>query len=96
MAERAEVRRLIAEIVSCADDVDGGKRDARGFARKLVATVRAERQQPCVWNEDEDGTWESTCGEYWQFIEGGPVHNGVRYCHGCGRAVKSNPYADVG
>lgn len=91
-AERREISRLIDDIVSCADVVDSGKQDARALAKKLVQTVRATRGA-CVWNEDDDGTWESTCGQSWQFIEGGPGENGVRYCHACGKAVKANPYS---
>ena len=42
----------------------------------------------CVWTEDTDGLWETSCGRSWTFIEGGPEENGVRYCHGCGKPVR--------
>ena len=41
----------------------------------------------CVWTEDPDGLWSTSCGRSWTFIEGGPEENGIRYCHGCGKPV---------
>ena len=42
----------------------------------------------CVWTEDTDGLWKTSCGRSWTFIEGGPEANRVRYCHGCGKPVR--------
>ena len=42
----------------------------------------------CVWTEDTDGLWKTSCGRSWTFIEGGPEANRVRYCHGCGNPVR--------
>ena len=46
--------------------------------------------QQCEWSfSDEDsGTWASSCGELWSFIDGGPQENRVSYCHHCGHPVK--------
>ena len=49
----------------------------------------------CQWtptdDEDMPGTWESACGELWSFVEGGPVENNYRFCHGCGKPVGVRP-----
>ena len=48
--------------------------------------------QVCQWmpadSDDMPGTWESACGEIWRFVEGGPVENNYRFCHGCGKPVE--------
>ena len=41
----------------------------------------------CVWTVDDDGTWETACGEAWQFTCDGPEENNFRFCHGCGKPV---------
>jgi len=42
----------------------------------------------CEWTHDEnDGFWESACGEAWQFNDGGPADNNVRFCQGCGKPL---------
>lgn len=45
---------------------------------------------PCVWtlDDEESGTWSSSCGELWSFIDGGPKENRVTYCHHCGKPVE--------
>lgn len=46
-------------------------------------------QDACNWSltYDDSGVWESSCGEEWIFIDGGPAENSVRFCHGCGKPV---------
>ena len=46
----------------------------------------------CEWkHDDDDGFWESACGEAWQFNDGGPADNNVRFCQGCGKPVLITP-----
>ena len=45
-------------------------------------------QETCKWMEDAGEMWETTCGEAWAFTDGGPVENGVKFCHGCGKPVE--------
>lgn len=43
----------------------------------------------CQWTFDESQySWNSACGEEWLFTDGGPVENRVKFCQGCGGAVK--------
>ena len=44
----------------------------------------------CAWTNDADAyAWDTACGEKWLFNVGGPSDNRVRFCHGCGRKVKT-------
>ena len=61
-------------------------------ARALAASER----ETCTWTEQDDkdmpGTYESSCGEMWSFIEGGVKENRVTYCHHCGgKVVPASP-----
>ena len=49
----------------------------------------AQAQDACNWSltDDDSEVWESSCGEEWTFIDGGPAENSVRFCHGCGKPV---------
>ena len=39
----------------------------------------------CVWHEDDDGLWQSSCGgDPWCFNDDGPERNGMKHCHKCG------------
>lgn len=59
----------------------------------LVAenAVEIELRETCTWTEQDDkdmpGTYESSCGEMWSFIDGGVKENRVTYCHHCGGKV---------
>lgn len=41
----------------------------------------------CEWRHEEEGVYSTLCGEAFTFIDGGPVENGMNYCHHCGRPV---------
>lgn len=67
-------------------------------AELVVNACRAAMLQPvsqsytlpegCKWTYDEhDYKWDSACGESWQFTDGGPEDNGVKFCQGCGKPV---------
>lgn len=51
----------------------------------------------CTWLESDPwgempNTYEASCGELWSFIDGGPVENSVKFCHGCGKPVIVEPF----
>ena len=67
-----------------------------GDARALAAIER----ETCTWTEQDDkdmpGTYESSCGEMWSFIEGGVKENRVTYCHHCGgKVVPASPQEQI-
>lgn len=43
--------------------------------------------ETCKWTQDDEW-WSTECGASWVFIDCGPVENGVKFCHGCGRPVE--------
>ena len=49
---------------------------------------KSDEQHPCVWTEDEDGNYETDCGQMFCFIEGGPTDNGMKFCCYCGKPLK--------
>jgi len=56
----------------------------------------AQQRESCTWTEQDDkdmpGTYESSCGEMWSFIDGGVKENRVTYCHHCGgKVVPASP-----
>jgi hypothetical protein len=45
----------------------------------------------CTWSEDSDGTWNSSCGNLFQFECGSPANNGFRFCPFCGETLLESP-----
>jgi len=43
----------------------------------------------CAWTEDEDGNWDTECGNKWTFFDGTPSDNGLVFCPFCGRTLRS-------
>ena len=43
----------------------------------------------CEWTHNEDdGFWETACGEAWRFDDGGPGENNMHFCHSCGNSLR--------
>lgn len=57
-------------------------------AATVAATVRKMRGRVCAWTEDEDGNWDTDCGDKFVFTESGPTDNGMRFCCYCGKPLK--------
>lgn len=55
----------------------------------LRELIEKHKEKLCEWHlgDEENGIWESSCGEAWSFIDGGPQENRVSYCHHCGYKV---------
>ena len=53
--------------------------------RVLAAEIRRRDGETCVWAEDEDGNWDTGCGEMFVFEAGGPAENGMVFCPYCGK-----------
>ena len=48
----------------------------------------------CIWEQDENGNWATSCGEMFVVEEGTPFENGMRYCCYCGKPLKDVPYTE--
>jgi hypothetical protein len=42
----------------------------------------------CAWTEDtDDESWDTGCGQKFQFITGGPIQNAMAFCCYCGKPL---------
>lgn len=68
------------------------KDGAEAMRDKLSAALANAEPTGCTWTKDPDfemgDTYDSSCGEKWSFIDGGPTENRVSFCQGCGKPVK--------
>ena len=44
----------------------------------------------CAWREDE-GVWDTDCGNAFEINEGGPTENKMKYCCYCGKEIEEFP-----
>lgn len=64
------------------------------FINGLTRPAAPDSIATCEWREDEDGIWETACGEAWQCTEGTPAENDMKFCHSCGKHLKEHRYAE--
>lgn len=89
------IMELVDEYAYRQEDVaqTTGSITPRGRVRAAVvaAIEQLTKDAACTWTQDPDfemgDTWDSSCGEKWSFVDGGPEQNRVRYCHACGGKV---------
>lgn len=57
-----------------------------------MSDLDAATVEECVWSPEdwESATWESKCGVTWCFEAGGPVENGMKFCHNCGKPLRED------
>jgi len=80
----SEEQQANARFIASIHAID----DARIAAEARVAKLEMERSATCEWKQwDEGDTWETSCGEAFTFISGGPKENNVNYCHHCGKRL---------
>lgn len=83
------------EMVDAAlDQMDGwndtGSEEVRGM---IAAAINA--RPPCVWKHDEDGAWDTACGERHLFTDGTPAENNARWCCYCGAPLQEASNANA-
>lgn len=42
----------------------------------------------CLWRENEDGNWQTSCREIFVLIDGTPGQNEMRFCCYCGKSLR--------
>jgi len=43
----------------------------------------------CEWkHDDDDGFWDTECGQPWRFDDGGPKENHMNFCPCCGKPLR--------
>jgi SOS-response transcriptional repressor LexA len=63
----------------------------RGTNRGLVLTDSPSIGS-CLWSYQDhpEFAWSGSCGAFWQFIDGVPAENDVKFCPRCGKQVAIN------
>lgn len=54
-----------------------------------------KREEVCVWVQDSDGPWNTSCGKVFEFTNEGPAENEANFCYHCGGALLPEPYSDA-
>lgn len=49
-----------------------------------LQTVKQENERQCKWTPDEDGVYDTECGEKFVLISSDPKGNQMKYCSYCG------------
>lgn len=42
----------------------------------------------CRWRQDNNGIWETSCGNAFEFNANGPKENRMRFCCYCGKLLR--------
>ena len=74
----------------------------RDFERLKAEVERLEAElagetlprESCHWTEDDDGNWETECGNAFCLEDGPPKENSMRYCCYCGRKLEEVLYVE--
>jgi hypothetical protein len=61
--------------------------EAQRIMRELIGALKS-CATPCVWEEDEDGVWDTACGDRFDIIDGTPSENSMAFCHYCGHPIE--------
>lgn len=49
--------------------------------------VPPEIANACTWEPDDDGVWNTSCGNAFVFNDDGPDANGFKFCPYCGKPL---------
>lgn len=84
-----------AKCQQCGQPTDSMSMDESG--EPICKACFARQYGPCVWQENEDGYYDTTCGNAFVMESGTPRENGMRWCCYCGRRMHDVAYtSDVG
>jgi Lar family restriction alleviation protein len=45
----------------------------------------------CTWTENDDGAWETSCEQMFEFTTAGPTSNKFIFCPYCGKRIEAEP-----
>lgn len=57
----------------------------------MMARTKRNPAIRCEWTVDDDGIYNSSCGQIFVFTDDGPIENKFRYCPYCGHGMKAAP-----
>ena len=60
-------------------------------------TVGFREPEPCEWKQERGSSevWETSCGEAFYFVDGGPEDNGMKYCPYCGHPLEVTYWEEI-
>ena len=94
LIDRATLEQALDALLNTTGlpSTDARSFDSRIMSIRALRAALANAEPTCTWSKDPDfemgDTYDSSCGEKWSFIDGGPTENRVRFCQGCGKPVK--------
>jgi len=47
-----------------------------------------QSEQYCLWTEDDDGIYQTSCLHSFEFMNGNPELNGMKFCPYCGKLIR--------
>lgn len=62
------------------------------YREAVERRVRAAEVEPCDWYQNSDGLWWTDCGSLFEFNDGGPFLNNIKFCGYCGKKLVEIPY----
>ena len=95
---KKDALNLAVWLVAVADDTGGAQ--GGDFQSLLTAVVTVYDMTACIWTQqgdDENDTYETSCGEMHSITEGTPEENKFKFCCYCGKPLKQSlipPYVD--
>ena len=83
-----------AELWQLHMQMPGVHKNPIDFARAVLAkwgSPQSVVREPltCEWmHNDDDSSWDTSCGKAWRFDDGGPAENSMHFCHSCGKSLR--------
>ena len=44
-------------------------------------------EKTCTWSQNKNGVYETECGKKYEFVNDGPIENGIAFCCYCGKKL---------
>lgn len=81
-----ESRRLLADLNKVVIDL---------MLAAAPVPAQPSAESTCAWSENDDGFYETECGNSFQFIDGGAADNHATYCQYCGKKIDEHWFDDM-
>ena len=67
---------------------------AAAAAERRQTMTEIKFKEPCLWMQDSDGVWNSSCENSFEFNDGGPHENNAKFCMYCGLPLLAQPHEE--
>ena len=58
------------------------------FINKVGCASHSEFRADCIWTEDDDGIYLTSCENAFEFMNGSPEDNHMKFCPYCGKLLR--------